>query len=150
MVRQDHEATPRREHHVISFRVDGVPETKGSWKSVGRGRFIPDNPREPIWAQLVGWHAKQAMQMHHARTDYARREMLGGALEVDLTFVLPPPHGRKNRRDVDKLIRSVLDAMQGIVYADDEQIAEVAARKLVQPSGHGVRIRVAVWEPPTN
>lgn len=110
---------PIRGEHV-SFWVDGMAETKGSFVGLGGGRVKGDNPREAAWREAVAWAAKLAM----------RRKLLltGGAL-VTLDFVLPAPVGNKHKRDVDKLCRSCLDAMTGLVYVDDENVRGVVACK---------------------
>lgn len=102
----------------LSFRVDGFPQTKGSWKVAGRKRngaprMLPDNPEETAWAETVAWAARAAARGHQAdRRRYA----------VALDFTLLPPKGRANRRDLDKLARSCLDALTGIIWLDDEQV----------------------------
>lgn len=106
---------------MLAFSVDGMPETKGSWVPAGRRksggiRLRPDNPAEAAWAESVAWAARLAMP--GPPTPDRRR------YSVQLRFtLLPPPSGRRtNRRDLDKLMRSVLDALTGIVWLDDEQV----------------------------
>jgi Holliday junction resolvase RusA-like endonuclease len=131
---------------VIEFIVEGLPQSKGSWRAIpGMGRLIPDNPKEGAWAALVGWHAKMAMM----RTPTRAPTMITGFAAVALEFTLPPKKGRKNQRDIDKLVRSVLDALTGIVYVDDEQVVRLEASKITAERGHGVRVRVNPWEPST-
>lgn len=119
---------------IARFFVDGLPESKGSWRALPGGRVKPDNPREKAWRDAVGWAAK-AQMIGKAPYD--------GHVAVDLDFFLPPPKGRKNRRDADKLARSVLDAMTGIVYVDDELVYKLLSVKNVTNTGmHGVQIAV--------
>lgn len=106
----------------VSFFVDGLAETKGSFIGLGGGRVKGDNPREEGWRTTVGWRAKIAM--------LGRSVIAGGAL-VALDFYLPRPVGKKHQRDVDKLCRSCLDAMTGIVYEDDERVTSIVASKEV-------------------
>jgi Holliday junction resolvase RusA-like endonuclease len=122
---------------IAFFKVSGVPETKGSWRAIGRGRVKADNPREKAWANAVGWAAKLAMRSKRP-TEFRVR--------VDLMFNLPPPKGRKNQRDVDKLIRSCLDSITGIVIVDDELVDEIHAIKHVTSNAevHGVLIEVSL------
>lgn len=110
---------PVKGEHV-SFWASGLPETKGSFVGLGGGRVKGDNPREPAWREAVGWAAKLAMRR--------KLPLTGGAL-VTLDFVLPAPIGNKNKRDVDKLCRSCLDAMTRLVYIDDENVRGVVACK---------------------
>lgn len=107
----------------LSFRVDGFPQTKGSWKVAGRKRngaprMLPDNPEESAWAETVAWAARNAAaQARHYMADDRRY-----AVALDFTLVPPPNRSRKHRRDADKLARSCLDALTGIIWLDDEQV----------------------------
>lgn len=121
----------------VSFFAAGLAETKGSFIGLGGGRVKADNPREKGWHDAVAWAAKPAMRR--------KLPLTGGAL-VTLDFFLPMPVGKKNKRDVDKLCRSCLDAMTGLVYIDDEDVrCLVAAKEVVRPTAHteqGVEIHV--------
>lgn len=127
----------------LSFTCDGMPQTKGSWRPVhrrGRVRLIPDNDLETEWAAQVGWAARAAMK--------GAKFPAGARFEVKLQFYLPaPPNKRRtNRRDLDKLIRSCLDALTSICWADDEQVDKLDVEKFVakanEPPGVDVVIRV--------
>lgn len=129
---------------LITFHVDGMPETKGSWKPKGRLRtgriaLVPDNPREAAWAQLVAWSFRQALRRPPAPDKRRYR--------VELHFELEPSPGgrqwRANRRDLDKLMRSILDALTGLVWLDDEQVDEATLGKQIgERPGATVRIVV--------
>lgn len=114
----------------MMFQVDGMPVTKGSWKpGHGRGGRIvmrPDNADEPAWANAVAWAARIAGRGEHKPSKTSR-------FSVHLEFTLePPPSARRtNRRDIDKLARSVLDALTGIVWADDEQVDHLVIDKRI-------------------
>ncbi len=135
---------------MISFFVAGLAQTKGSWRCVGRGRFIPDNPDEVAWSHLVAWEAKQAMSVYFAKTAYAQRQPFECQVMVSLAFILPRPIGRKYKRDIDKLARSCLDSMTGICYKDDELVSRLEADKMIAERGHGVRVHIEPWKPRTN
>ena len=68
------------------------------------------------WQENVGWEARGAM---------LGNPPLDGALEVNLVFV------RSDRRkcDLDNLSKAVLDAMENIVYLNDQQIVSLRLRK---------------------
>lgn len=117
---------------VLDIQVDGIPMTKGSWR-IMRGKLIPDNPGEPEWAAAVGWAARA--KLRNAPAVKARYAVL-------LEFTLPPPHGHQLfRRDLDKLMRSVLDALEGIVWTNDEQV-EWAQLSKTRGDSPGARIIV--------
>lgn len=119
----------------VTLHVDGLAETKGSYVGLGRGRVKADNPRERAWAETVGWIAKLHMR--------GKLPLTGGVL-VTMDFMLPPPVGRKNQRDLDKLERSILDAMSGIVYTDDELVRDLVGHKEVTGVGIG-RVEINVF-----
>ncbi len=100
----------------VSFRVLGDPATKGSLKP-GRGKLRNDNPREATWSAQVAWAARQAMNGD---------PMLTGPIKVGLLFHMPlpetPTYDYPVVGDLDKLVRSVLDAMSKIVYVDDKHV----------------------------
>lgn len=115
---------------MIRFEVDGMPMTKGSWAIARRGKrtvLIPDNPGEVAWAELVGWSARSA-QFPGTGPDPDARFWV----TIEFTLDPPPNRTRKNRRDIDKLARSVLDALTGILWDDDEQVDDLTLRKFVR------------------
>lgn len=127
---------------MVSFFVDGLAETKGSWRAVGAGRMIPDNPRAKSWESRVSWSARLAMR---------HNEPMSGACEVVATFVLPvpPSKAKKHRRDLDKLARAALDGLNGIVYVDDEQVAELHVRKVTTDNAREIGMHIAVSREPS-
>lgn len=125
----------------LLVHVDGMPQTKGSWKAVrrrGMTKLIPDNDLEVEWAARVAWMVKIAPSMRGRKPDPDAR------FSVKLDFWLLPKVGKKNRRDVDKLSRSCLDAMTGLVYADDEQVDELVARKFVVEPKYRIGVDIYV------
>lgn len=121
---------------ICSFFVEGLAETKGSWISLGAGRMKADNPRERPWAARTAWTARIEM-----RGKEPTRKRVSVSIEV--TLPAPPNATKKNRRDIDKLARSILDALTGIVYVDDEQVDDLTIRKVVAERGHGARVVIA-------
>lgn len=110
----------------LAFRVDGFPQTKGSWRPAGRKRtggirLVPDNPEETAWAESVAWMARSALQ-HMPPPPRVVHRPDDRRYAVALDFTLVPPKGRAHRRDIDKLARSCLDALTTIVWLDDEQV----------------------------
>lgn len=103
----------RREANTIVLDVDGIPMTKGSWR-IMRGKLIPDNEGEPEWAAVLGWAARAKLK---------NAEPVKARYAVKALFTMPHAQGRQQyRRDLDKLARSALDALEGIVWTNDEQV----------------------------
>jgi crossover junction endodeoxyribonuclease RusA len=56
------------------------------------------------------------------------------SLVLDFTLLKPESCPRKRiypvvKPDIDKLVRATLDALTGVLYADDAQVAEITTRK---------------------
>ena len=113
---------------MIAFVVSGTPATKGSARAVndrrtGKARLIPSgsdvNKRaQASWSSVVATAARQAM---------AGRPPIAGPVEVRCVFWLPKARTSKlatPRGDLDKLLRATWDAMTGIVFVDDVQVAD--------------------------
>jgi Holliday junction resolvase RusA-like endonuclease len=126
---------------VIQFSVRGDPVTQGSmiaWHIRGAvckfGLRPAGSNKLKIWRDLVATGAARAMN-HDFPMD--------GPLRVDLTFFIIPKQPQqkeqyklgpfvwqKNRNDIDKLERAVLDSMKAAaVYHDDGQVAQLYGEK---------------------
>ncbi len=109
----------------IQFEVFSLPQTKGSVKSfIPKGARWPvvtnDNVKNKAWAALVALKAQSVKPPALWR----------GPVRLALVFWLPMPRTipaeRKGwpttRPDLDKLTRSVKDALTGIIWRDDSQV----------------------------
>lgn len=122
---------------IVRFTVLGVPAPQGS-KTRTRWGMREANPNTKPWRQAV---AAEAMTTRTAFHDGAHLPFPSGPLAVhaDLLFPRPKSHygtGRNASRlketapdwhtsppDADKLARALGDAMTGIVFRDDSQVA---------------------------
>jgi crossover junction endodeoxyribonuclease RusA len=130
----------------VAFVVRGVPVPQGSSRAfVGKGKN--GKPRAFVATEahtdspLGSWRTAIAQEAREAMGD---RPLLEGPLKVWLTFVFPrpashflPANSRRPVRelradaptylctkpDLDKLLRAALDAMTGVVWRDDGQVA---------------------------
>jgi crossover junction endodeoxyribonuclease RusA len=130
---------------LIEFQVHGKPQPQGSAKA-----FIPKGWKRPIitsdnktlkpWRQDVSQLAAQAMQGQETTT---------APVSVAVTFCFARPKSVKasvvhktTKPDVDKLLRSVLDSMTGIVFRDDSQVVCLVGQKEFGPvEGAVIRVR---------
>lgn len=136
---------------MISFYVEGLPQTKGSTKGfVGRSKktgklraFITnDNAKNKPWAEQVAWQAK----FHGPHVPMA------GPVYLEVSFFLPMAKHPKHpcfpivKPDLDKLTRSIKDALkQGGIYKDDSQVCVMTCRKVYATGEPGVHITVKEW-----
>lgn len=135
-----------------SFFVAGDPRPQGSKRLVrlrnGRTAMIDAGKGLKEWRRAI---AQQA----HAHT--ATR--LTGDVRVNMLFVFARPKShldskgqvkpsapaRPRKLDLDKLARAVCDALTGVAYDDDRQVAILLAERRYtdwEEPAHGVRIAV--------
>lgn len=136
--------------NVINFTVHGVPIPKGSTKAfVPKGWKRPivtaDNSKTKPWANLV-----KLMAQNYAPESGPWQ----GAVHLTVHFFMPRPKSlpkkvqhHLKKPDLDKLLRTIKDALKGVVYCDDAQVTDVVMCKRYgeQP---GVRITAACPEAP--
>lgn len=116
---------------MIAFTVYGRPRPKGSVEPVyARGGRAKVRHRNESWQTLVALAAQE-----HAPAE----GLLEGPVSVCLRVYLPRPASAPKRRptwpvsrgssDADKLARSSLDALTGVVWQDDSQVVELHVYK---------------------
>jgi Holliday junction resolvase RusA-like endonuclease len=136
----------------VDFFAPGIPSTKGSARAfVVNGRAIVTNDagkKAKAWASIVAGAASEAM---------GSLTPFGCAVDVTVVFFLPRPkaHSRSNgelkadaprwspkKPDADKLARCALDALTGVVFVDDSQIARLLVEKRYADGQAGAHVLV--------
>jgi len=122
----------------MKFHVDGIPIQQGSMK-VFNGHVV-----HAKGTQLLLWRALIAMMARDAGVGKAPSDK---AIQLDLVFSMKKPKSVKRDMptvapDLDKLVRSVLDALTGVAYEDDSQVVVVNASKVYGDPGLDVQITV--------
>ena len=118
----------------VTVELDGAPVAKARAR-FGKGRaYTPAATRH--FEHSLAWAAKAAM---------AGRKPFTGAVKIVARFELPIPTSWPVRKradaiagevhpaakpDLDNFVKAALDAINGIVIADDAQVVEVAAKKV--------------------
>ena len=107
------------------------PATKGSGRALvfgGRAVVFNDNPKNKAWAERVAWIAK---------ANKPKNAPWSGPVELHVLFRMRKLKSMPKDRplpivkpDLDKMIRSIKDALTGILYQDDAQIVSLHARKV--------------------
>jgi Holliday junction resolvase RusA-like endonuclease len=138
----------------VTFTVAGRPQQRGSKRAMkaksGKVLMIDAHKSSGPGMDAVAHRAAEAMN---------GRPLLQGPLKLWalFTFKRPKAHYRKNGTvlrddapcyhgstpDADKLLRALGDAMTGVVYGDDRQLAKVEAIKTYTESSEGVEIIVS-------
>ena len=157
--------------NLLRFTVYGLAQPKGSTKSFGyvakdkatgrprtrtttSGKVVPviltattsDNPRNKGWQQLVAESA--AVEMNRTRF----RQLPDGPVKLGVQFYLARPKSLKDRQephltrpDLDKLARSVKDALSKVAWRDDSQVVVLmAGKQYAEPGGGLPRAEVLV------
>lgn len=116
----------------------------------GRTWSFHGSPRLKAWRDAVAEAAQAAFQGPPRL----------GPVAVGITFLMPRPkadvdrHGQPKptaptypavRPDIDRLVRSVLDAITGVVIADDAQVVHLEAGKVYAPPGMDPGAAVLAW-----
>lgn len=129
----------------IEFFVPGTPAPQGSksFKGIrgGRGILVESSKALGPWRERVALAA-------HSHAD----GLMGGPIGIRLKFVMPRPKSTPKRTtppavkrpDIDKISRAILDAITGVLIADDSQVVDLhATKRLAEPDeSHGVHIEL--------
>ena len=127
---------------MIVIDVFGEPAPQGSKRHVGRGIMVESSAKVKPWREAVTFAAAQAVAKGYRQS---------GPVGVTIMFYLRrPPSAPKSRSypdrkpDLDKLIRSTLDALViGGVIEDDARIIAIRAGKVyaqTRPTGALIEI----------
>lgn len=120
---------------AITFTVAGMePATQGSKRALGNGVMVETNKRLRPWRCLV---TDAALSTQHPITT--------APVSVSITFRFLRPQSHYNKRglsprapqhltskqkgDIDKLTRAILDALTGTLLHDDSQVVQLSAHK---------------------
>lgn len=128
----------RREIHdcpvVARFTVNGEPMSKARARVVNGRAFTPERTRRA--EEVVGWSFRAS-----ARGWTPRKDRSYGV--VALFFAKT-----RQRRDVDNMLKLILDGLNGIAWDDDTQVVEVSGRKSFVDDADHARTEVLVYEVP--
>lgn len=140
---------------TLAFTAYGKPEPQGSArafmvKSLGRPVVTSDNPRNKDWRRTVAFAALEALRA----AGLPQPLFPAGPVRLVLAFRLPRPKALKGtdvvhttRPDVDKLVRSVCDALTGIAWGDDGQVVALDVRKGYSNPGEQAGVRANIQRP---
>lgn len=127
--------------HSITIDVIGLPVPQGSMKALGRsaaGRTIVTHSNG---SQLMPWRQTISAIAHAARpADWPMETPI--TLSITFRFPRPAGHFKKDgtlkpsapqhltkKPDLDKLLRSVCDALATILFRGDQQVTSIVAAK---------------------
>lgn len=120
---------------AITFNVDGMePATQGSKRAMPNGVMLETNKRLRPWRSHI---SDAAISTKHPLTRSAV------SISITFRFLRPQSHFNKSgltskapahltskqKGDIDKLSRAVLDALTGTLLYDDSQVVQLSAHK---------------------
>ena len=120
---------------AITFNVDGMePATQGSKRSVGNGIMLETNKRLRPWRSHISDAAistKQPLTQSPVSISITFRFLRPKSHfnKSGLTSKAPSHLTSKQKGDIDKLSRAVLDALTGTLLHDDSQVVQLSAHK---------------------
>jgi len=140
----------------VSFFVAGEPVPQGALKSfyvkkIDKVVTTHGNRNLKAWRGRIANESQRAQERSH----FYRED--GCAYSVDLVFAMSRPKAlpkksvtlHTKKPDLDKLIRSVLDGITGILIRDDSEVCSiVATKRYVTRFGDdppGVKIEITRW-----
>lgn len=150
---------------IVVLDVLGAPAPKGSArafvnKRTGRAILAPSGSKQNH-ERLASWGAAVRLAAHAKLGDARAPRFVDAALEVCVYFRLARPAGHwgtgkragalkpgaprrpRSKPDVDKLVRTTLDALTGIVFDDDSRIVRlVAEKRYAAPGREGAEIAI--------
>jgi Holliday junction resolvase RusA-like endonuclease len=133
---------------MISFFVSGQPHGKQRHRD-GRGHKY--TPKQTVDAQrLIGWEGKLAMN---------GAKPLEDAVELEIVAFFPIPESWSKAKksaafwhtakpDGDNIAKLVKDALNGVTWIDDAQVARQTIIKRYVRDGHQVGLHICIEELP--
>jgi Holliday junction resolvase RusA-like endonuclease len=118
---------------VISMRVPGDPVAQPRPRVAVRGRhataYVP--ARHPVHAWRAAVRERAVWEMAVRGLPVAKKEF---PLSVELVFEIRKPKSNRTRipvgkPDLDNLAKAVLDACEGVIWANDSQIWQLSIWK---------------------
>ena len=119
---------------MTTFHVLGLsPAPQGSKRHVGGGRMIESSAKVKPWREAVRSEAIATGLAISAEPIYLhllfRFRRPKGHYDSKGQIKASAPQTPITRPDLDKLCRSTLDALTGVLFADDSQVAFLVASK---------------------
>ena len=137
----------------LQFIVYTTPAPQGSMKAFvvsGKARMTCDNKKTMPYRQAVTQTARHQLAAGNLDEPLAAKHV---PVSLLLDFYLQRPASIPKKRyapsvkpDIDKLCRATLDALTGVLFADDGQVTEIRARKFYASGPEYVAISASVEE----
>lgn len=115
---------------AVTFVVPGAPVSKGRPRVGARGTYTPARTKE--------YEDKVAAEYLRVTHRYNREPE--GRYALDLTIKV----SSRRRQDLDNVIKSVMDGLNGVAYADDSQVDRISVSRVFEAGAEPwVRVQVS-------
>lgn len=119
---------------ISKFTIDGEPSSKARARFTNYGgkvrAYTPEKTKQA--ENIVAWKFRAATPGHKVSAEASYGV-------VALFF-----NGTRQRRDVDNMTKLILDGLNKVAWADDDQVIEITARKDYVPK-HEARTEVLIY-----
>jgi len=114
---------------VIVIETDLIPPSVNSyWRTSCRGKF----PR--VYISSKGKKFKEALGL-------IAKSKIKSPLKADIRLKIEYHITGKVGKDIDNILKAILDSLNGIVYEDDKQITELSVKKIRQSKANKIIIK---------
>lgn len=119
---------------IARFTIEGEPETKARarWSKRSQAFYTPQQTRSHE-ARIAAAYLSETRRSNGADTR--------GTFGVIAIFF----RATAQRRDVDNMVKAVLDGLNGVAWADDNQVTEVIARKVAAVPSDKPRTEILIY-----
>ncbi|MEN2985498.1 MAG: RusA family crossover junction endodeoxyribonuclease [Thermodesulfovibrionaceae bacterium] len=115
----------------LELPIEPVAQSRPRFSRRG---IVYECERVKKFKEAIKWYAKSA---------FRSRPIEDTPIGIDLTFFIKSANGRGvvKKPDLDNLIKSILDALEGVIYANDFQVVKITAAKLPCLGQEKIKIR---------
>ena len=143
----------------LTFHIIPTPKGRPKFNAYTKRAYTPVKSR--TYEESI---RKLALQQLGVDGDYPIHEK-GVPLAIDIDFLCPRPKASMRKKDpegllwnpkgydVDNLTKSILDALNGVLWDDDRQIVQLRTRKMLHEKDKSHRVCLFVYpckEEPTH
>lgn len=123
---------------MMTFQVEGKPVPKGRPRT-GKHGNVYTPPETALYEELIRIRAKEALGKIKNKPELPSTATHWG---IDIVAYV-----HRWNIDLDNLIKSFADALNGVVYTDDRDVYEIIARKVLDKDKP--RVYCHLYEEPT-
>lgn len=130
---------------MITFTIPGQPVPKGRPRFWGGRAVTPKRTRE--YEARVKSYARLAMAEHGTLDGPIRAEVVAVFRRPKRLLRKKDPAGRMwhaGSEDLDNVVKSTLDGINGTIYVDDKQVCSIGAVKVYAAKGEAEHVEVTL------